>query len=305
VLVTAVPAYAASYFARGYLAGHQWFALYVALVFLEASSRCVLALTTVIGITHGQSAVALGILAGPLLSLSVVPWALGRHVRTRSAAAVADPLPPAPDVTEPPKEGAGFAVAVLLIMVAEQTCLNAGPLLVRATEGAAGTAVAGFAFNVLLIARAPLQLFQAIQTTILPYLTRLSATGETDPFRRSVNLTLKAIGVFAAGVAVFMLAIGPFAMHVIFGKGSSHYARLGLVAVSIGMGFYLSAATLNQAALARGWTRSAAVRWVIAAAGFVAFLVIPMGISKVTQVELGYLFAATLLCGLLYDLYRR
>jgi hypothetical protein len=30
-----------------------------------------------------------------------------------------------------------------------------------------------------------------------------------------------------------------------------------------------------------------------------------MGISKVTQVELGYLFAATLLCGLLYDLYRR
>jgi O-antigen/teichoic acid export membrane protein len=257
--------------------------------------------------------VALGILAGPLLSLSVVPWALGRHVRTRSAAGVADPLPPAPDVTEPPKEGAeftlahgaGFAVAVLLIMVAEQTFLNAGPLLVKATEGAAGTAVAGFAFNVLLIARAPLQLFQAIQTTILPYLTRLSATGETDPFRRSVNLTLTAIGVFAAGVAVVMLAIGPFAMHVIFGKGSSHYARLGLVAVSIGMGFYLSAATLNQAALARGRTRSAAVRWVIAAAGFVVFLVIPMGISKVTQVELGYLFAATLLCGLLYDLYRR
>jgi hypothetical protein len=71
------------------------------------------------------------------------------------------------------------------------------------------------------------------------------------------------------------------------------------------MGFYLSAATLNQAALARGWTTNASVRWVAAAAGFVVFLVIPMGMSKVTQVELGYLFAAALLCGLLYELYRR
>src|SRR4051794_15655873 len=174
VLVSAVPAYAASYFARGYLAGHRWFGLYVALVFLEASSRCALALAAVIGIAHGQAVVALGILAGPLFSLTVVPWALGRHVRATTAVA-ADPLPASPDVTEPPKEGAeftlahgaGFAIAVLLIMVAEQTFLNAGPLLVKATEGAAGTAVAGFAFNVLLIARAPLQLFQAIQTTIL------------------------------------------------------------------------------------------------------------------------------------------
>jgi O-antigen/teichoic acid export membrane protein len=312
VLIASVPAYAASYFARGYLAGHRWFGLYVALVFLEATSRCALALVAVIGIAHGQAVVALGILAGPLLSLSVVPWALGRHVRASAApgAQPDDALPPPADVTEPPKEGAeftlangvGFAIAVLVIMVAEQTFLNAGPLLVKATEGAAGAALAGFAFNVLLIARAPLQLFQAIQTTILPHLTRLSATGESDPFRRSVNLTLRAIAVFAGIVALGMLAIGPFVMHVIFG---SHYARLGLVAVSIGMGFYLSAATLNQAALARGWTTNASVRWVVAAVGFVVFLVIPMGMSKVTQVELGYLFASALLCGLLYELHRR
>src|SRR5207248_5619033 len=112
VLVIAVPAYAASYFARGYLAGHQWFPLYVALVFLEASARCVLALTTVIGITHGQPAVALGILAGPFLSLSVVPWALGRHVRTEAAPPPeTDAIPAGPDVTEPPKEGAEFTLS--------------------------------------------------------------------------------------------------------------------------------------------------------------------------------------------------
>src|SRR5206468_4464266 len=55
VLVASVPAYAASYFARGYLAGHRWFGLYVALVFLEATSRCALALVAVIGIAHGQA----------------------------------------------------------------------------------------------------------------------------------------------------------------------------------------------------------------------------------------------------------
>ncbi|MFL5912701.1 MAG: lipopolysaccharide biosynthesis protein [Gaiellaceae bacterium] len=312
VLVTSVPAYAASYFARGYTAGHRWFGLYVALVFLEATSRCAVALAVVIGIAHGQAAVALGILAGPLLSLSVVPWVLSRHVRATSPVPGGGegPLPPPADVTEPPTEGAeftlahgtGFAVAVLVIMIAEQTFLNAGPLLVKATEGAAGAAVAGFAFNVLLIARAPLQLFQAIQTTILPHLTRLSATGETDPFRRSVIVTLRAIVLFAAAVALGMLVLGPVLMHLVFG---GHYGRLGLVAVSVGMGFYLSAATLNQAALARGWTTNASARWVAAAAAFVVFLVIPMGMSKVTQVELAYLFTSALLCGLLYELYRR
>ena len=57
-------------------------------------------------------------------------------------------------------------------MLSEQTFLNAGPLLVNATAGAAA---AGFIFNVLMIARAPLQLFQAVSTSLLPHLTRLRA----------------------------------------------------------------------------------------------------------------------------------
>ena len=36
--------YAASYFARGWLAGHRWFGLYGGLVFMEATSRCLFAL---------------------------------------------------------------------------------------------------------------------------------------------------------------------------------------------------------------------------------------------------------------------
>ena len=163
--------------------------------------------------------------------------------------------------------GTGFAVAVLVIMLAEQTFLNAGPLLVKATEGGAeGAALAGFTFNVLLIARAPLQLFQAVQTSILPHLTRLGARGETDPFKRSVNVTLTAIAGFAAVVAVGMAIAGPFAMDLVFG-GEFDYDRLGLVLISVGMGLYLAAATLNQALLARNQARQACACWVVAALG--------------------------------------
>jgi len=165
--------------------------------------------------------------------------------------------------------------------------------------------VAGFVFNVLLIARAPLQLFQAIQTSILPSLTRMAVGGEEDPFRRSVRLTLSAVAVFAACVALAFLVLGPWLMHVLFG-GSHHYARGGLVIVAVGMGVYLSAATLNQAALAQARARQAAIAWVCTALAFVAYLAIPWGFNdKVLQVELGYLGAATLLCTLLYLLYRR
>jgi O-antigen/teichoic acid export membrane protein len=177
-------------------------------------------------------------------------------------------------------------------------------LLVKATEGAGGAALAGFTFNVLLIARAPLQLFQAVQTSILPHLTTLRATGESDPFRRSVNLTLKAIALFAGAVALAMAALGPTIMRLAFG-GNFDYPRGGLVLVALGMGFYLSAATLNQAALAHAKARQAAVVWLITAIAFVVFLLLPGFHNRVVQLEVGYVTAAGLLCALLYVLYRR
>ena len=323
VLIGAVLGYAASYFARGFLAGHRRFGLYGGLVFMEAISRFMFALVVAVGIFSGQSVVALGMVAAPLFSLSVVPWALRRSLRRSvevrrsddaliaaelDAASAGEPSAETGPGGEPEftlSHGSGFAACVLLIMISEQTFLNAGPLLVKATEGAAGTAVAGFVFNALLIARAPLQLFQAIQTSILPSLTRMAVSGEDDPFRRSVRLTLRAIAVFAGAVALGFLIVGPFAMHVLFG-GNHDYARGGLVVVAVGMGVYLSAATLNQAALAKARARQAASAWVLTAVLFVVFLAIPWGWDdRVLQVEVGYLGASTLLCSLLYGLYRR
>ena len=267
ILIVTVLAYAASYFARGFLAGHHRFGLYGGLVLMEAGSRCLFALAVAVGVAEGETAVALGMLAAPIVSLAVVPPALARRIRP-AAPGAADPDPglldaaarDEPAAREPQftlSRGSGFAAAVLLIMLCEQTFLNAGPLLIEATRGDRGAALAGFAFNVLLIARAPLQLFQAVQASILPHLTRLRAGGEADPFRRSVNLTLAASLGFGVCVALVMLAVGPLVMDLLFG-GDTEYERLGLVLIALGMGLYLAAATLNQALLAHGRAAPAA-----------------------------------------------
>jgi O-antigen/teichoic acid export membrane protein len=317
VLVVAVPSYAASYFARGFLAGHKRLGLYGALVFVESVSRCTFAVLAVVGVASSQSFVAAGMAAAPIVSLSVVPWALGRGIRAQAGGGggrdvrVAEAIDVAAQ-EEPPAEaeftlahGTGFAAAVLLIMVCEQAFLNAGPLLVKGAAGAGGTALAGFAFNVVLIARAPLTLFQAIQTAILPHLTEMSATDDVPAFRRSIAVTVRAIGAFAATVSLGLLALGPFAMHVLFGDKGFDYGRFGLVAIGVGMGLYLVGATLNQAALARGRAAQAAGCWVVAAGSYVVFLLIPGWHDRVLQLEVGFLFGAAVLCSLLYALYRR
>ena len=309
ILIAAVLFYAASYFARGYLAGHRRYELYGGLVLMESISRFMFALAVTVGIAHGQAVVALGMAAAPLLSLVVVPAAvLGRLAPSAPAPLAGDDAEEGGASREPQftlSHGAGFALAVLAIMLAEQTFLNAGPLLVRATEGEQGAALAGFVFNVLLLARAPLVLFQAIQTSILPHLTRLWVTGEgADPFRRSVNITLRAVAGFAGAVSIVMLAAGPTLMGIVFG-GDYEYERGGLVLVSVAMGLYLSAATLNQALLAQGRARQACAVWVGSATGFVAFLLVSPIDDPVLSVEVALIGAAACLCTLLYTLYRR
>jgi O-antigen/teichoic acid export membrane protein len=278
ILVVAVLAYAASYFARGWLAGHQKFGLYGGLVLLESCSRCLFALAVAVGIASGQGAVALGIAAAPLVSLAVVPWALERRTVRGDPGSM--------------RAGAGFAGAVLAIMVAEQALLNGPVLAVDAT--ATNAALAGFVFNVLLITRAPLQLFQAIQTSLLPHLSGLHATGGGDDFTRAIRITVLAIAGFAGAVVVGLGAIGPWAMGVLFG-GDFDYGRAGLVLVGAGMGFHLTAGTLNQAALARRRGAQAAAAWLTAAAVFMLWLLPSPLDDPLLEVELGYCATTALL----------
>lgn len=315
VLVVGTLAYAASYFARGWLAGHEHFGLFGGLVFVESFSRLCFALAVALGVATGQTAVALGIAAAPFVSLVVVPAAFARRSGDRHGEPEIEELDaalagPGTDSVEEAvaadelslKRGSGFAFAVSGVMLSEQTILNAAVLTVDVT--AANAALAGIVFNVLLIARAPLQLFQAIQTSLLPHLTGLEATEGHEAFARAVRITVLAIAAFAVAVALGLLAVGPPVMKALFGQ-SYDYSRFGLALVGLGMGMHLTAGALNQAALARDRAHTAAVCWLVAAAAFVAWMLLPLIGDEVLRTEVGYFGAAGLLAVMLAYVYRR
>jgi len=298
VLVVGTLAYAASYFARGWLAGHEYFPLFGALVFMEAASRVCFALAVAVGFASGQTAVALGIAAAPLVSLVVVPAAFARNRRSHGGE-------PEPAVREEISlaRGGRFALWVSAIMLSEQAILNAAVLTVAALQGSRAVLV-GIVFNVLLIARAPLQLFQAIQTSLLPHLTGLEATAGHDAFTRAIRVTLLVVAAFAAAVALGLLAVGPFVMSRLFGQHFV-YNRFGLSLVGLGMGLHLASGALNQAALARDRARAAALCWLAAAVVFVAWMLSPLVGEQLLRAEIGYFGATALLAALLAVLYRR
>jgi O-antigen/teichoic acid export membrane protein len=347
VLVVGTLAYAASYFARGWLAGHEYFALFGGLVLMEALARICFALAVVLGITSGQTAIALGIAAAPLVSLVVVPAAFARDREERREAADAPGQAGTAGATERSesavhphtadlalrgpitvdeadaalagpgtegvqeaaaheelslRRGTGFAGWVSSIMLSEQTILNAAVLTVAATSP--NKALAGIVFDVLLIARAPLQLFQAIQTSLLPHLTGLEATAGHDAFARAVRTTVLAIAAFATAVALGLLLVGPFAMSHLFGQDFS-YVRYGLALVGVGMGLHLASGTLNQAALARDRARGAAACWGLAALLFLAWMLTPAVSEQLLRTEIGYAGATAVLVLALGVLYRR
>jgi O-antigen/teichoic acid export membrane protein len=261
-----------------------------------------------VGILSGQSAVAMGIVAAPLLSLIVVPLAFRRHDAETAPAAGAETA----DGKEPKGEGSapafslshgtGFAAAVLMIMLAEQTFLNAGPLLIGASSGAAA---AGFIFNVLMIARAPLQLFQAVGTSLLPHLTALHHTegGESDrAFHHSVRMVLAGVAVFTAAVALVLAVAGPELMQLAWSDKFA-YPREDLLIVTAGMGLYLASVTINAAVLAQGQVRRSAIRWTACAVLFVVWNLVPLVEDEFLRTEVGFTASAALLCGLLYRLY--
>jgi O-antigen/teichoic acid export membrane protein len=332
IYFSAVLFYAASYFARGFLAGQKRFGLFTALILSESCFRTLFAVLVAVSLLEGQSAVAIGIVAAPSLSLMVVPLAFARRakrnagmpgrIRAKPGSPVADaPWEDMPggspssgsgrSLTLPESDegvsmahGTGFAAAVLVIMFSEQAFLNAGPLIARGLQGAAA---AGFIFNVLMLARAPLQLFQAVSTSILPHLTSLHTSeepGSGDELHRSVRMVLLGIAAFTVLMALVILVAGPKIMQIAFSKKFT-YDRAELLLVAAGTGLYLSSVTVNQACVAQGQVRRAAARWISCAGLFIAWNFVPLVGNEFHRIEIGFTLTAGVLLGLLYFIYRR
>jgi O-antigen/teichoic acid export membrane protein len=333
VFFGAVLFYAASYFARGFLAGQRTFGTFTALILSESVFRTSFAVLVAVGLLSGQSAVAIGIVAAPSLSLLVVPLAFLWRAKKERRAEGSPEMPgrEAEDISaETPSsdrdrnlipsrsdegvsldqeedfslsKGGGFAAAVMVIMFSEQAFLNAGPLITRGLQGAAA---AGFIFNVLMIARAPLQLFQAVSTSILPHLTGLHTSTDPDSereFHRSVRMVLLGLLAFTVVALIAMAIAGPTLMQIAFSKKFT-YDREGLLLVTLGMGLYLGSVTLNQACLAQGQVRRAAARWLGCAVFYIGWNFVPLVENEFRRVEIGFALTAGVLFALLYLVYR-
>lgn len=300
VMLASVAGFGLAYYARGLLAGRGQFFHYAALLLIEVGTRVAFAVALAVGIADGVDFVALGIATAPVASVVVLPLAFA--ARRRSTAPAPPTGVPGGSAELTLGRGGAFVGAVLVMMLGEQILINSGALFVRAAEGAAA---AGFIFNVMMVARAPLVLFQAVVASLLPHLTRLRAHGDSEAvaaFRSSVAATIKTVAAFAAATFVGVLAIGPPVMEIAFGSDHA-FDRLGLAIVAVGMGFYLTAASLNLAALAQAQAHRAAVCWIAATALFVVFN-ISGALDPVRAVEVGFTASAALLAGLLYLLYR-
>ncbi len=323
IMFSSVLAYAVSYFGRGLLAGNQRFGLYGLLVLIEASVRFMFPVAVAVGLLSGQNAIALGILAGPVISLFVVPLALMGRQRAaraatsdrRSAAEIVEDVSEEMETLDAASgaidvergeftmsEGGGFALAALVIMACEQAILNAAPFIANSTAG--GAAAAAAVINILVIARAPMQLFQSVATSLLPHLSKLRAADDYGEYRKSVRVTLLAISGVAVVGALVMLICGPWLMKLVFGS-QYEYGRLGLIAITVGMGIYLCAATLNQTALAAKRTGAAVACWVTATVAFLAWMLSPIVEDPLTRVEIGYPASSLILFASLFLLYQR
>lgn len=293
--LVAVVGFSLDFFARGYLAGRRLFGIYSGLLIAEAGSRVLFALPLAAGLVASTQLEAMAVIAAPFCSLLPV-WA-GLWLLRRDRAA---PRPPtrAGEVTPLSRSGT-FTLSVVVILFCEQLFVSAGPLFVRSADGAAQ---AGFVFNELVLAIAPLLLFQAVLTALLPHLTRLRSRGASG-FEESIRDTLLAICAFAALALIVVGTVGPTMMQIAFGDNFD-YSRSGLLTITVGMGFYLASTTLNQAALARGRASAAAALWAICAAGFLLWnLLAPIG--QVSAVEAGFAGASAVLFVLLGILHRR
>jgi O-antigen/teichoic acid export membrane protein len=291
VLFASVVSFGASFFARGYLAGTRRFPVLAALLVAESAARALFAFALALGIAEGQDAVALGVAAAPVVALALIPVLVLMQRRSTGSGA-----PPQTSSAA----GRGFAGAVFVVMLGEQAFLNAGPLLVRAFENAAA---AGFIFNVLMVVRAPVLIFQGVAASLLPHLTRLRARGGELAFHNSIRATLTGVGLFALATLAVVIAVGPDLMQIAFGD-RFEYDRTGLAIMAVAMGFYLASTTLSQAALARGAAATAGRSWAVSAGLFLGWCLLPVVDDTARRVEVGFAGAALVLAALLWVAYR-
>ena len=278
--VFVIAGYAGQHLVKGLLAGDRRFRGISAVVVTEAAIRlAACAALFAAGIaTAGPYGLALGI--APLASIGV-GIAIERGLWSKGPAVSWGEL--------------GGAIGHLLAAsVFAQLLVNIGPLAVRVLASDQESGAAGRFLAVLVVARAPLFLFFAVQAALLPKLSGLAARGELDEFRaglRRLVLALVAVGSVATAGA---FVVGPAVVRVLFGPaytlGSRDFATLAAGTIA-----YMVALAYAQGLIALRGHRLVAVAWL---SGLAAFgVVTALGSELISRVGNGF-FAGSLAAAL-------
>jgi O-antigen/teichoic acid export membrane protein len=262
-LIAGLAGYALSYFARGLAGGVQWFGGYGLVLLFDGAIRFALALPLLVVASQTVAAVAIAAAAfggalGPLVSR--------RRSELRRVAA---------DRRGKPDDMAGaarFALPAAVIAGAEQILVSGGPLLVLIAGGPGAAEAAGVLFAATLLVRAPVFLLQGVQASLLPSLTTFRARGDEASLHRATMKVAVMLAGFAGVLAVGALAVGPWAMTMLYGDEFTA-GRVDLALLCVGIGGFMAAGVFCQAALARTQAWQAARGW---GAGAVVFIVLEL-----------------------------
>lgn len=282
MLVLAIVGYAASYFVRGLVGGRRWFAGYGSLLLADGGVRLVFALPLLVVASTDVAAVAIAAaaFAGAVVPLLLPGW---RARRTLDGA-------PGPEFDV--AQASRFAGPVAALAAADQVLLSGGPVLVMLAGGPHASAAAAVVFAATMLVRAPAYLFQGLAAALLPNLTTLQVQQDEQRFRQAVGRVVLVLGAFSLVMVLGALTTGPTGMHLLYGDGFAA-TRGDLAMLAAGAGFYLVAATLTQAALARDRAVGAAFAWTASAALFVV-LELTLAGPALHRVALAFAVAALL-----------
>ena len=244
--VVVVALYAPEYFRRGVFNGHRQPLRLGAQILAEASSRTLLA-AALLAAGSGLLGPALAIVLAPLVGVLAVRPA---------------PVPPPEREGEPFSAGRAFRFAgpVLVCMACAQALMNGGPILASLLGGS--RAQVGVLGAALILARVPQYVLSPAIGALLPHASRVLSTEGRASFERFVVRAVGAVGAVGLLTVVAAWTLGEWGLRLFAGP-EFDASRGVLAALAALAAFYLLAETINQALLALGRAKLAALGWLL------------------------------------------
>ncbi|HEY7881301.1 MAG TPA: hypothetical protein VID31_10670 [Streptosporangiaceae bacterium] len=244
---------------RGTLAGLGRFGAYGRQLAVDGGLRVLLACALGVAGTRTPVAYGLILVAAPLLAVAVT---------LRPVLAQLHPGPPLG------WRAMGRRLGLLIVtMLLAQVIINAAVISVRLLSPG-DPAVTGALLAAVVLARVPLFVFTAVQTSLLPGLCGALAAGDQARYRRLLARTCAAVTILGLAGGMTAIILGPWLTRVLFAArpvlSSTDFAWL-----AAGTLCYMLALVLGQGVLALGRHRDQMLAWLAGVAVLTAITLAP------------------------------